>query len=977
MKSKYPLIIFIILFGISAYLFYRAYDSVKKEMIRDLNIQQATYAKQAAKGIESFFQHHLSMLKSMAQNNDIIDLNEQGRNLIRIFYNNNSSEISGITRVNREGRIIYTYPYDKKSIGADISAQEHIREIMKSHQPVVSDVFETVQGFRSIAFHVPVFRGKTYAGSIAFLFPFDHITKNFLENIKIGKDGYAWLISRKGIELYCPVPGHVGKNVDETSGRFPSVMSMTGEMKKGKQGETLYTYDQIRGNATDTIIKHAVYMPIPVINTYWSIAVATPEDEVLAAMKSFRNNLILIIVVIVFVCIFAAYFLIKAWATVREQKKRKKAEEALKENEEFLRMITENVQDAIRVIDLNTLKYVYANPYAQSMFGRPDQGLLGSVVGFNLEKQEEQNVFELIKDEIEHDRERDLNRSRLIEIKEKGKLTGALLWTENKVSFIRDKNGKPTAILVISRDITERKLTEDELRKTGDRYRAIIENIEEGYFEVNLKGNMVFCNPSLCRILGYSSDELIGMNNLQYMNEENAKKVSVTFNRVYRTNVPEKSFDWELNTKDGGRIIVEASVSLITDAENTPLGFRGIVRDITLRRKAEIDRQLLEERLSRAEKMEAIGTLAGGVAHDMNNVLGVLVGYSELLREKIPPDSPLKQYVDNILQSGQRGAAIIQDLLTLARRGVAVSEIINLNNVISEYVKTPEFEILKTYHPHVQFRMELEKDLLNTRGSPVHLSKVVMNLVSNASEAISGTGAVVLRTENLYVESPLHGYERMKKGDYVVLKVSDNGRGIPARDVGKIFEPFYTKKIMGRSGTGLGLAIVWGTVHDHNGYIDVQSEEGRGSIFTIYFPASREEITKDEETIPPESYSGHGESILAVDDISEQRALAVSMLTRLGYQVETAASGEEAISWLREKKADLVLLDMIMDPGMDGLETYEKILEINPRQKTIIVSGFSETDRVKRAQELGAGAYVRKPYILKKIGLAIRKELDR
>jgi PAS domain S-box-containing protein len=399
--------------------------------------------------------------------------------------------------------------------------------------------------------------------------------------------------------------------------------------------------------------------------------------------------------------------------------------------------------------------------------------------------------------------------------------------------------------------------------------------------------------------------------------------------------------------------------------------------ELAERKRMEAERDLIQARLLQSQKMEALGTLAGGVAHDLNNVLGVLVGYSELLLEKIPEPNPLRRYVSSILQSGLRGAAIIQDLLTLARRGVAVSEVVNLNRVIADCFKTPEFEMLRTYHPGVTFRTDLGKDLRYVKGSPVHLGKTIMNLTSNAAEAITGRGEVVVRTENRYLDQPVRGYDQICQGDYVVLTVTDDGRGIAAKDIGKIFEPFYTKKVMGRSGTGLGLAVVWGTVKDHNGYIDVESEEGKGSVFTLYFPVTQEEPAKVREMPMAETYLGRGESILVVDDVKEQRELATSMLERLGYRVAVASSGEEAVGYLKNSRADLVLLDMIMDPGIDGLETYQRILAINPRQKAVIVSGYSETERVNKAQELGAGAYVRKPYVLEKIGAAIRRELDR
>jgi CheY-like chemotaxis protein len=195
--------------------------------------------------------------------------------------------------------------------------------------------------------------------------------------------------------------------------------------------------------------------------------------------------------------------------------------------------------------------------------------------------------------------------------------------------------------------------------------------------------------------------------------------------------------------------------------------------------------------------------------------------------------------------------------------------------------------------------------------------------------------------------------------------------------LGKIFEPFFTKNTMGKSGTGLGLAIVWGTVKDHQGYIDVMSEEGKGSRFTCYLPATREAVAQKEEKIPIEQYMSHGESVLVIDDVQAQREVAATLLKTLGYKVHAVSGGEEAVEYLKGNNVDILVLDMIMDPGIDGLETYRRVLEVNPKQKAIIVSGFSETDKVREAQRLGAGAYIRKPYMMDKMGLAIRGELAR
>jgi len=389
----------------------------------------------------------------------------------------------------------------------------------------------------------------------------------------------------------------------------------------------------------------------------------------------------------------------------------------------------------------------------------------------------------------------------------------------------------------------------------------------------------------------------------------------------------------------------------------------------------EAEQKRLTAQLQRAEKMEAIGTLAGGVAHDLNNILSGVVSYPELLLLDLPKDSPYRESIEIIHSSGQKAAAIVQDLLTLARRGVAVTKTVNLNDIIEEYLKSPQHRKLETEHSLTRFEQDLAPDLLNISGSPIQLSKTLMNLISNGAEAIQGEGRIHIHTENRYLSTPVVGYDNVDQGDYVILTVSDTGSGIAPEDLERIFEPFFTKKVMGMSGTGLGLAVVWGTVKDHNGYIDVESTPGEGTTFTVYFPVTREEL-ETEESIPSiATFMGNGERILVVDDIETQRIIATSMLKKLGYQVTSVASGEEAIEFITTHAIDLVILDMLMPPGIDGLETYTRILEIKPGLPAIIASGFSETKRVREAEKRGAALYIRKPYSLSGIGKAIRRAL--
>ena len=414
----------------------------------------------------------------------------------------------------------------------------------------------------------------------------------------------------------------------------------------------------------------------------------------------------------------------------------------------------------------------------------------------------------------------------------------------------------------------------------------------------------------------------------------------------------------------------------MVDEKGRPDTILGVARDVSQRKKAEAERLKLLEKLSRSRKMEALGLLAGGVAHDLNNVLSGIVSYPDLILMDLPIDSPLAASVMTIKDSGLKAAAIVQDLLTLARRGVTAFEVLSLNDIVSDVIRSPEHQKLVGFHPDVEIRVACEPDLPNMEGSPIHLKKTIMNLIANAAESQPGGGLVQITTESRYVDQPLAGYEKVAEGEYILLRVADQGHGIAEEDLSRIFEPFYTKKVLGRSGTGLGMAVVWGTVQDHKGYIDIRSETDKGTVFELYFPMSRK-VRQDHPVPSHDTIRGRNESILVVDDIQEQREIASRILSRLNYAVTTVSSGEKAVAFLKANAVDLVILDMIMDPGMDGLDTYREMISIRPEQKVIIASGFAETERVKTALDMGVGQYLKKPYTLEKIGMAVRRELDR
>jgi signal transduction histidine kinase/ActR/RegA family two-component response regulator len=403
---------------------------------------------------------------------------------------------------------------------------------------------------------------------------------------------------------------------------------------------------------------------------------------------------------------------------------------------------------------------------------------------------------------------------------------------------------------------------------------------------------------------------------------------------------------------------------------------RDLKQEIAERQRAEEDRILLQQQLKQAEKLETIGRLAAGVAHDLNNILSGVVTLPEILLMDLSEDNPMHTPILTIKQSGQKAAAVVQDLLSLARQGVKERVVFSLNTVVRDYVRSPECEKLRSVHPHVRLETDIRDGLMNVAGSPFHLSKALMNLVINAAEATLVSGTVRISTRNCYLGQPREAFERIDEGEYAVLSVSDTGTGIAEEDLKRVFEPFYSKKRLGRSGTGLGMTVVWSTVKEHGGFIDIQSEEGKGSAVDLYLPLTREKISEADKPFDLKDCQGT-ETILVVDDVQEQREIATRMLNKLGYEVHTAESGEAALDFLHDRKVDLLVLDMIMDPGIDGCETYRRIIEGHPGQKAVIASGFSESERVREVQRSGAGAYIKKPYTLEQLARAVRSELDR
>ena len=652
----------------------------------------------------------------------------------------------------------------------------------------------------------------------------------------------------------------------------------------------------------------------------------------------------------------------------RDIAERKQAEAAMEESETKYRTLFINGSDLLCMHDLEGNLLETNLPYKQQY-------------GWRQEDLENLNLRDLIPERFQSEFDDYIDRI-LRQGSDEGHLTisakdGEEILLEYRNALIYDEQGNPTAVHGAARDVTERVRAQEALRESEEKYRELVQYAPAGIYEFDLENmRFVSVNDVMCDYTGYTREEFLELDPYEFIAEESLETAANLLKNVSKgERFDPDPVEYKIRGKNGREIWVLVN-SKVFYKNKKPIRSMSVVHDLTGIREAREEKRKLEIQLQNAQKLESLGTLAGGVAHDLNNILSGIVSYPELLLLDLEPDSPMQAPLRAIKESGDKAAEIVQDLLTLARRGVAAKKIVNLNHIIADFLESPEYRSLLSKNAQISLDTNLAPDCLNVAGSAFHISKTLMNLVANAADAMPSGGDMSIMTSNRYVDQPYDGFEIIPEGEYAVLEVSDKGIGMPLKNVERIFEPFYTKKSMGRSGTGLGMSVVWGTVKDHDGFFDIQTEEGSGTRFSLYFPATRSENEIDAP-VYIDDYIGSDETILIIDDSQEQRELAERMMQRLGYKTCAVDSGEAAVEIMASRAFDLVILDMIMDPGMDGLETYRHLLKIAPGQRAIIASGFSESERVREMQKLGAGGYIKKPYTLEKIGMAVRKELDR
>jgi len=524
------------------------------------------------------------------------------------------------------------------------------------------------------------------------------------------------------------------------------------------------------------------------------------------------------------------------------------------------------------------------------------------------------------------------------------------------VDPVLDSNGKTAGIIAVGQDITERK-------KMEERFRLAAQVSSDLIYEWDISTSTLLWFGDIDKALGYESNEIPRTIEawVKLIHPEDVAKL-VDAVEYHKTSTDPINYTYRVQHKDGSWRYWSDYAAPVLDANNKPCKWIGTCTDIT-------ETKRLQEFASRAQRLETAGRIAGQVAHDFNNLLAPIRAYPELIKNEFEPGDAIWQYADDMETAARNIAEINNQLLTLSRRGHYNLEPHNLNESVLETVNQ-----IYPRPENLSIKLELSSNLMNIIGGRSQIFRAIMNLIINARDAMQDSGNLTLKTENYYADKYFGDLFQIPKGEYVRLIISDTGSGIEEEHLSKIFDPFFTTKTSDKKrGSGLGLSVVHAVIEDHHGYIDCSTELNDGATFYLYFPTTRQEM----ETRSSEHITGGTEKILVIDDDETQRKVTDTILSKLGYDVDSVESGEKALELFKIDIYDLLLIDMIMPDGIDGTETYRRALQINPQQKAIIVSGYAESGKVQEALDMGAGDFIRKPLTIKVIAQAVRKELNR
>jgi PAS domain S-box-containing protein len=639
--------------------------------------------------------------------------------------------------------------------------------------------------------------------------------------------------------------------------------------------------------------------------------------------------------------------------TFRDISQCKGAEKALKAANEALEVVYRCSNAAIISLDHNNC-VTFWNPAAEKIFGWTQQEVIGKP--FPAIPEDKQDEYETIfKEKMKGKAFTDL------EVVSRKK-NGGQFHVSSTTGPLRNDKGEVTGLISVMIDITRRKRTEEALQQSEERYRSLVENTRDGYFVCDtFTGRFRFLNQRMCDLLGYNREEALQLTlwDVLAKNDHSTMRTLIESQREGpRTNADPGSFI--AVRKQGTQFRAEISAALVTFNEKPAI--QGLLRDVT-------EKERLHAKLQQAQRLESVGTLAGGLAHDFNNLLMAIQGNASLALTKLETTHPIYEKVKNITTYVQDASELTKQLLGFARGGKYEVKATHLNNLIQKTA-----QMFGRTKKEITIRIKPQHNLWTVEVDRGQIEQVLLNLLVNAWQAMPNGGQVYIQTSNVELDSTYAKAYNVKPGEYAKISVTDTGIGMNKRVQNKIFEPFFTTKERSR-GTGLGLASAYGIIKNHDGIINIYSEKGKGSTFTIYLPATQSaKIVGAKSDISPLPGT---ETVLLVDDEEIILEVASELLQELGYRTCMARNGLEAVETYlnHQDEIDVVILDMIM-PGMSGGETYDKIRQINPEVKTLLASGYSLDDRASQILRCGCNGFIQKPFNLEELSCKLREVLD-
>jgi PAS domain S-box-containing protein len=919
-----------------SYLFYSAYQDVRDRTLNEFNTQLFTLAKQASRGIESFFIYYQRELLFLTKLKYVSDLNDQGKDLLEDFYKSHADQIEAITIVDTNGILEYTFPYNKAAIGQNISNQEHVKAIIKSHKPTVSDVFTSVQGYKAIAYHIPIISGNRYKGSIAILISLDKLSKRFIENIKTGETGYGCLISEVGIELFDPLTSNTGESIKERYNSFPSVLELIDRTSNESEGTALCYISPTSKTLT-------VFHRVPLGNTFWTILIFTPENEIFAKLDSFRNRLYILFILISIVMIIYFYLSFKASTILKEEKNRKALEKILRESEKRFRTMFELSPAGIILIDekgtiievntsfCDTLEYSKKEITGQNIrfFASPEkEGVI------------EKNIADILSGiTIKHE---------VTNFKKDG--TTCIIALYETMILLPD--GTP-GILSVSNDITEKKHSQERMLTLS----RALESIGECVSITDHNNKIIFVNNAFCKTYGYNQEEIIGKN-ISIL--RSFKKEGIRVDELLSKTI-HGGWNGELINirKDGSEFPIELSTSPIKDEKGNPIALIGIAVDITERKKIHQELISAKEKAEESDKLKS--AFLANMSHELRTPLNAVIGFSGLMIES-GSDNETISNSKIILNSGMHLLGLVEDILDISMIETGQLRIkyekAGIYSILNEVKNIILGEKLKENKTGIEIILKIDPEFSDPHifTDSRRLKQVLINLLKNSLKF----------TDEGQIEFGFVEIERIDK-KYLRFYVKDTGIGIDQKNHNSIFEIFRQvddtpTRIYG--GTGIGLSIAKKTIELLGGEIWVDSEIGKGSVFYFTIPAFQEKIDTKNIQLTTVSVTGKkfsGKTVLiAEDDLASYEFLNIFLKT-MKIRVLWAKNGIEAINICEtDSSIDLVLMDIKM-PYLNGYEATRTIKKMRPDLPVIAQTAYAMLSEKEEAFNSGCDEYLSKP----------------